>query len=1126
MYSRLISTIDIYQGDHKMNKIIAFLLLAGVLLTAQELIVNQEFTPSNMQKTRAMGWWVVKNKVNPAHTPCIFGDNTAKMTLAPGELGVTLIHKNPPMAPGKTYTVSFEAKGTIPQLNCYFEWIYADKKWGNSGTKHIKISKEWDKYSFQFTMPGADKKYHARPYLAIGLRKAGQVELRKVSIKEAQVQLLKNPEFSSNKRGTAASGWRVIPNGIKKGRTACLFAGKMAKLSVEPGEKGGFLVQRDIPFTAGQKYQISFEYKGDGKAQLRSYFEWIFADEKWGNMPTKVFKTAKEWQKASFVFAVPDKKFKTSPYLVFLLKVPGVCFVRNAAVIPLKSEVKIADPGFDAQKKNPWQLLKNASIDKTGGRKSPGVLCLNGVGAQAKLLLKLESGKNYRISYHVRGMENTKSSNGFSEFKAVMTLKSTGRVWGKGVQDCFQKHWQSRSELIRVPAEKSGDLEILLTALSPGKVQFDDFVLAEVEVPAEKFFNVVLKSPYFRQNFYASYPEKEVRGTVEFPAEIARCTVSFNGRKQVLKNTGKAVEFVFPAAKLAVGKYPLVFSGKSGNGKTVTEKIIITQLAPGKSEVIIGSDRKLYINGKRFFFTRLGSGRFPAVTWPFAMHDVADYYLKRTGLSVMFPLYMDDIKAFLDECHKKGVKAICRLECIGTWTKLKDEAKFKKFWQEQLKKLEAFKDHPALIGYYPYDEPLWNGFPVKMMEYTYNSLKQLDPYHPVFLVEAPRGMPENWKPYAQYCDVFGIDVYPIGSAKHSGLPEKGMRCVGDYTRLCYEAMKGHGTVEMVLQGFSWGNSKRTPAERKKMPYPTREEFRFMNFEALLHGASNLAYYVHRNYDPAFEKVMYEELCLMSRIEQIRLKGKKVSKNYPADKGVMTACYQLNGIDYIIFHNRSNKPGFVDLKSSGKKLYQLDFSKNIPVSAGRVTVPPLATRIYSTHPVLPDMGYAPLDQKMEKRLPEYFRKVTNMTTALDTQAFWIWGNTGSDLFCAARMIDIPHSLVSARLISAADDSYMLYVNGKAVQSGSYWMQYQETDLLPYLKKGKNIIAVYASNRGGAAGFLADLELVGKDGTRERITSDSSWQASSEVPAYNWLKKGISNGKNAKELFPFGKGPWNQ
>ena len=113
-----------------------------------------------------------------------------------------------------------------------------------------------------------------------------------------------------------------------------------------------------------------------------------------------------------------------------------------------------------------------------------------------------------------------------------------------------------------------------------------------------------MKSPYFRNNFYSSRPEKEVRGTVSFPAEIASCTVSFNGKTQVLKNTGKAVAFVFPAAKLAVGKYPLVFSGKSKNAGKIVEKIIINKLAPGKNEVIIGSDRKIYINGKRFFFLR------------------------------------------------------------------------------------------------------------------------------------------------------------------------------------------------------------------------------------------------------------------------------------------------------------------------------------------------------------------------------------------------------------------------------------------------------------------------------------------------------------------------------------------
>ena len=334
-----------------MKKFLLPAVMFCAVLFAQELIVNQEFTPSNMQKTQSMGWWVVKNAVKPGNVPCVFADNMAKLSLASGEKGVTLLHKNPPMAAGKTYTVSFEAKGTVPQLNCYFEWIYADKKWGNGGTNLIKISKDWNRCSFKFTMPPAGKKYRSRPYLAIGLRTAGEVFLRKVSIKETRPELLKNPEFKSNKSGTSAAGWRVTPSKIKKGRIACRFADGAVKLSIEQGEKGIFLIQRDIPFEAGKSYRVSFEYKGDGKAQLRNYFEWVGADGKWGNIPTKIFKTSSDWKTESYVFTVPDKKFKTSPYLVFLVKVPGTVWVRNPAVTPVEGSVKIADPGFDAQKK-------------------------------------------------------------------------------------------------------------------------------------------------------------------------------------------------------------------------------------------------------------------------------------------------------------------------------------------------------------------------------------------------------------------------------------------------------------------------------------------------------------------------------------------------------------------------------------------------------------------------------------------------------------------------------------------------------------------------------------------------------------------------------------------------------
>ena len=1105
---------------------LGFLFFCGALL-AQELIVNTDFAPANVQKTEAMGWTVVKNAVKPGNTPCVFGEGMAKMTLFEGEKGVTLLQKNPPLAAGKTYTVSFEAKGTAPQLNCYFEWIYADKKWGNSGTTHIKIGKEWGRHAFKFTMP-TGKAYRARPYLAIGLRVPGTCSLRKVSIKEAEPQLLVNPEFTAaNASGTAASGWRVIPRGIKKGNIPCLFADNMAKLTVSAGEKGVILVQRQIPFEQGESYKISFEVKGDGRAALRTYLEWIFADGKWGNTPTRITKTADKWQNIVIDFTMPGpgKEFKSTPYLAFSLNGPGECFVRKVSDSPQKKKNEIKDPGFDNAAATPWKLEKNASIDRQGGRKTPGVLCLNGPGARASLVLRLEGGRNYRIGYHVRGMDNPNSANGFSEYKAEMKLARSGRIFGSAMQDCFQRHWQSRSETIRVPEGKPETLSIVLTSLSDGKIQFDDFSMEEVELAPEKMFRAVLRSPYYRNAFFSSRPEeKEIRGEVSAPADMSAFTVSFGDRTLSFRNTGKAEQFVFPAEKLKPGKYDITFSGKLENGRTVVEKTVIEKLAPAKNEVTVGSDKRLYVNGGPYMHRGGGSGRFPMVLWPYGMHDVADYYLSRTGMGCTFPMYMDGIKPFLDECQKKGIKAVCRIEMVGTWLKLKDEEKFRKYWQGELEKIAAFKDHPALLAYYPYDEPLWNGIPLKIMKYTYESLRTLDPYHPVINVEAPRGLPTDWKPYARYCDIFSVDIYPVPAGKHSGLPEKGMRSVGEYTKLCMETMRDHGMVSMSLQAFSWGNSK--PALRRELPYPTREEFRFMIYDALLHGARSLGFYMHKNYDPVFEKTFYEVMCELNGISSVMLKGKKVEKSYPASKGIMAMTVDDGKEQWIIVLNRADTAGHIDLQMRGRKLFLHNGEQSIPVPDCRIAdIAPLTARVYGTSPALPLPRRAARNEAMEKRLPEYFRRLTSLVTGLDTGAWWIWSRGKSDICCAARTVEVTEKPRSARIKITADDSFTLYLNGNVVLAGGFWQQYHEADLARLLKQGRNVLAVYAANRGGAAGLLVDLELVFADGTRKRILSDKSWLTTGEVPSYNWLTSGIGKeGKPAKELFPFGKGPW--
>jgi len=72
-----------------------------------------------------------------------------------------------------------------------------------------------------------------------------------------------------------------------------------------------------------------------------------------------------------------------------------------------------------------------------------------------------------------------------------------------------------------------------------------------------------------------------------------------------------------------------------------------------------------------------------------------------------------------------------------------------------------------------------------------------------------------------------------------------------------------------------------------------------------------------------------------------------------------------------------------------------------------------------------------------------------------------------------------------------------------------------DVTGALRSGTNRLRIEAQNASGACGLLAVLNLVYRDGRKERIVSDRSWIV---------INSAGKTGK-AVEIAPFGKGPWS-
>jgi len=87
--------------------------------------------------------------------------------------------------------------------------------------------------------------------------------------------------------------------------------------------------------------------------------------------------------------------------------------------------------------------------------------------------------------------------------------------------------------------------------------------------------------------------------------------------------------------------------------------------------------------------------------------------------------------------------------------------------------VNAVKDNPGLGAWKGADEPAWNSRPPVEVENAYHIVRELDPNHPLVLIQAPVVDTEeflpatapNVAPYTQGTDVHGFDIYPLPPGK-------------------------------------------------------------------------------------------------------------------------------------------------------------------------------------------------------------------------------------------------------------------------------------------------------------------------------------------------------------------------
>jgi hypothetical protein len=147
--------------------------------------------------------------------------------------------------------------------------------------------------------------------------------------------------------------------------------------------------------------------------------------------------------------------------------------------------------------------------------------------------------------------------------------------------------------------------------------------------------------------------------------------------------------------------------------------------------------------------------------------------------------------------------------------------------------------------------------------------------------------------------------------------------------------------------------------------------------------------------------------------------------------------------------------------------------------------------------------------------------------------WFWYPEGDPLSKSEigkayfqRTVELNADATLAEVRCWADDSAIVYINGRKVVSVDYNSQPVTRNIRNVFKKGKNYIAIEAENTIGAAGILLEIKIETPKDPSILITGDGQWKANKQVDA-DW-KKVEPSGSDWVPVKLLGKGvikPWD-
>ncbi|MBE6359372.1 MAG: hypothetical protein E7057_09050 [Lentisphaerae bacterium] len=1058
-------------------------LFSAVLLGAAEnLIKNADF--KNVSSAGLPLQWQVRGNADGIR-PFDGG-----VTLGKEDQDIWLIQYMPKdIARDTAYEYSFTVTGK-GKFRPYAEWSYiADgkKQLRSTGARFRNLSSTPENIKIRFTLPANAQNC----YVVLNVTKGNEVTIKDLKMVKYIEPLLANADFTEKTPNGKIAEW-ATRNSDKQ----YTFAPGKVTLRSTKGTNAYVIQDVKKRLLPGATYRCTAKVSGKPGTRYRHYIESHFVQN--GQRTSKAFNA--QWLSLSKPEETLDYKFTMGNTAI------GALFVLN---IMDDAEVTFSDLTLElVSAPNPPIVVPAQPL--FAGTWSGKNLTVKGNqltiprGSKAtRWMVELVPGKDYMITHSSRGEGKSDSDSGFYFYDTNIRF--------------------TNGKTVKVAHEDTGSLlqnkSYIFTALTPTAVLeiapcgVDKLFIREMQLrnaPAKAEIKPELVFYLQRNNIYSKLPMDKVDGYITNVKGIVSATVTFNGETVKAVKDKKVFRFTIKTAGLKVGSYKVTADLTDAKGGKSTAESTINVLKPAATEVTVGPNRLLYVNGEAFL---------PIGPWamPNSHSERNIKFAAERGVNFLKTRFADaeTFKAYLDHAHKYGMKV-----CFNTGHPSDASDGAFRTWLHGVESVltPEILAHPALLCYFFTDEPFWVGYPLEVIARCYQALQKHDPYRPVWINAAPRGTYADQMPYAKLCDIYGVDIYPVpATSGHSHLEDTTIACVGKYALRKAEIAGDTKPIFMALQGFSW----KAMGEKKESPrsiYPTAHENRFMAFDSLICEAASIGWWgTGYILVPEFYDVMYKQFDEFRRLYPILLNN--ASRRMENKDGIEYRIYYGKGYTVVIAANTKNAKvtsSLTGLPFKNGNATEWTFNKNTAVSNGKLadTFGAYDVRIYYQGK-LPAVAMSKSnDMKRNPFKEDVMLRVNGRI--YDGKGSWIWEASGIRKIGSTAVLrkEFEYSGKGSAVIHiAADDRAEVFCNGKKAGEVSDWTFMHMIELDSLVKPGKNILEIRAADGGVLpCGVLAEIH----SGDKVYAT-DTTWQAAVTADGA-FAPAGI--------VAPFGKEAWGK